>query len=87
MPEKQGRKAEPRRAWIGVKGQLSENSDSKSLFYKDCSKLQALVYNILHPTTATVNYAIGLKTTVSSVQFFRWCANASKFVTDNSIYK
>ena len=47
-------------------------------------KLQALVYNILHPTTATVDYAIGLEKLSANRQFFCCCSKSSRFVTDNS---
>ena len=52
--------------------------------YKD--KLQALVYDILPSTTAVFSYAIGSRKLSANEQFFCWCSNSSKFVTDNSIY-
>ena len=52
------------------------------------AKLRALVYDILPPSTAIVNYAIGLKKEKAESQqtVFHWCSNGCKFVTDNSDY-
>ena len=44
-------------------------------------KPQALIYDILTPTTAIVDYAIGLEKLANKV--FQLCSNVSKFVTDN----
>ena len=48
-----------------------------------CSKLQALVYDILPSTTAVFSYAIGSRKLSANEQFFCWCSNSSKFVTFN----
>ena len=50
------------------------------------AKLQALVYDILPSTTAVFTYAIGSRKLSANEQFFCWCANSSKFVTNNSDY-
>ena len=47
-------------------------------------KLQALVYDILPSTTAIFSYTIGSRRLLANEQFFRWCSNSSKFVTNNS---
>ena len=47
-------------------------------------KLQALVYDILPSTTAVFSYAIGSRKLSANEQFFWWCSNSSKFVTNNS---
>ena len=47
-------------------------------------KLQALVYNILPSTTAVFSYAIGSRKLSANKQFFCWCSDSSKFVTNNS---
>ena len=47
-------------------------------------KLQALVYDILPSTTAVFSYAIGSRKLSANEQFFCWCSNSSKFVTNNS---
>ena len=47
-------------------------------------KLQALVYNILPSTTAVFSYAIGSRKLSANEQFFCWCSNSTKFVTNNS---
>ena len=49
-------------------------------------KLQALVYDILPSTTAVFSYAIGSRKLSANEQFFCWCSNSSKFVTNNSDY-
>ena len=49
-------------------------------------KLQALVYGILPSTTAVFSYAIGSRKLSANKQFFCWCSNSSKFVTNNSNY-
>ena len=56
---------------------VAEKSDS-------LPKFQTLVYDILPPTTATVDYAIGLEKLSANEQFFDSAQNGSKFVTDNS---
>ena len=48
-------------------------------------KLQTLVYDTLSPTTAMINYAIGLEK-LSANGVFRWCSNGNTLVTDNSDY-
>ena len=48
------------------------------------TKLQAGVYDILSPTTAIVDYAVGLEKLSANEQFFWSCSNGSIFVTDNS---
>ena len=53
---------------------------------KDYLKLQALVYDILPSTTAVFSYAIGPRKLSANDQFFCWCSNSSKFVTNNSGY-
>ena len=50
---------------------------------KSALKLQALVY-ILPSTTAIFSYAIGSRTLSANEQFFCWCSNSSKFVTNDS---
>ena len=47
-------------------------------------KLQALVYDIIPSTTAVFSYAIGSRKLSANEQFFCWCSNSSKFVTNNS---
>ena len=47
-------------------------------------KLQALVYDILPSTTAVFSYAIGSRKLSANEQFFSWCSDSSKFVTNNS---
>ena len=48
-------------------------------------KLQAaLVYDILPSTTAVFSYAIESRKLSSNEQFFGWCSNSNKFVTNNS---
>ena len=47
-------------------------------------KLQTLVYGILPSTTAVFSYAIGSRKLPANEQFFCWCWNSSKFVTNNS---
>ena len=49
-------------------------------------KLQALVYDILPSTTAVFSYAIGPRKLSANEQFFCWCSNSRKFVTNNSDY-
>ena len=49
-------------------------------------KLQALVYDILPSTTAVFSYAIGSRKLSANEQFFCWCSNSSKSVTNNSNY-
>ena len=49
-------------------------------------ELQALVYDILPPTTAIIDYAICLRNLSANEQFFRWCSTGGKYVTDNSNY-
>ena len=44
-------------------------------------KFQALVYNIFPPTTALIDYAIGVEKRVSYRTVFHWRSNRSKFVT------
>ena len=48
------------------------------------SKLQALVYDILSSTTAVFSSGIGSRKLSANEQFFRWCSNSSKLVTNNS---
>ena len=48
------------------------------------SKLQALVYDILPSTIAVFSYAIGSTKLSANEQFFCWCSNSSKVVTNNS---
>ena len=48
------------------------------------TKLQALVYDILPSTTAVFSYAIGSRKLSANEQFFCWCSNSGKFVTNNS---
>ena len=50
------------------------------------SKLQVLVYSVLPPTTAIVDYAIGLGKLSANEQFFDDAQTAVSFVTDNSDY-
>ena len=50
------------------------------------AKLQALVYVILPSTTAVFSYAIGSRKLSANEQFFVWCSNSSKFVTNDSNY-
>ena len=47
-------------------------------------KLQALVYDILPSTNAVFSYVIGSRKLLANEQFFCWCSNSSKFVTNNS---
>ena len=47
-------------------------------------KLQALVYDILPSTTAVFSYAIRSRKLSANEQFFCWCSNSSKCVTNNS---
>ena len=47
------------------------------------SKLQAQVCDILPSTTAVFCYAIGSRKLSANEQFFCWCSNSSKFVTNN----
>ena len=49
-------------------------------------KLQALVYDILLPTTAVVDNAIGLEKLSDNTnrQYFCCCSKGNRFVTDNS---
>ena len=47
-------------------------------------KLQALVYDIFPSTTAVFSYAIGSRKLSANEQFFCWCSNSSRFVTNNS---
>ena len=49
----------------------------------DC-KLQALDCDILSSATAVFSYAIGSRKLSANEQFFCWCSNSSKFVTNNS---
>jgi len=46
-------------------------------------KLQAMVYDILPSTTAVFSYAIGSRKLSANEQFFCWCSDSSKFVTNN----
>ena len=46
--------------------------------------LQALVYHMLPSTTAVFSYAIESRKLSANEQFFCWCSNRSKFVTNNS---
>ena len=48
------------------------------------TKLQARVYDILPPTTAIVDYAVGLEKLSANEQFFWWGSNGSQFVTNSS---
>ena len=52
---------------------------------KSVLRLQALVYDIRPSTTAVFSYAIGSRKLSVNKQFFYWCSNSSKFVTNNSI--
>ena len=47
-------------------------------------KLQALVYDILPLTTAVFSYAIGPRKLPANEQFFCWCSNSSRFVTNTT---
>ena len=47
-------------------------------------RLQALVYVIFPSTTAVFSYAIGSRKLSANEQFFCWCSNSSRFVTNNS---
>ena len=47
-------------------------------------KLQALVYDILPSTAAVFSYAIGSRRLSANEQFFCWCSNSGRFVTNNS---
>ena len=47
-------------------------------------KLQALVYDILPSTTAVFSHVIGSRKLSANEQFFCWCSNSGKFVTNNS---
>ena len=49
-----------------------------------CLNLQALVYDILLSTTAVFSYAMRSRNLSANEQFFCWCSNSSKFVTNNS---
>ena len=49
-----------------------------------CEELQALVYDILPSTTAVFSYAIGSIKLSANEQFFCWCSDSSKFITNNS---
>ena len=42
-----------------------------------------LVYDILPSTTGVFSYAIGSRKLSANEQFFCWCSNSSKFVTNN----
>ena len=46
----------------------------------------AQVYDILPSTTAVFSYAIGSRKLLANEQFFCWCSNNSKFLTNNSDY-
>ena len=48
--------------------------------------LRALVYDILPSTIAIFSYVIGPRKLSVNEQFFCWCSNSSKFVTNNSDY-
>ena len=48
------------------------------------AKLQALVYDILPFTTAIFSYTIGSRKLSANKNFFCWCSDSSKFVTNNS---
>ena len=52
--------------------------------YMERTKLQALVYDILPSTTAVFSYAAGPRKLSANEQFFCWCSNSNKFVTNNS---
>ena len=54
------------------------------LAYRYGPKLQAPVYDILPSTTAVFSYATGSGKLSANEQFFCWCSNSSKFVTNNS---
>ena len=54
------------------------------VYYYAVAKLQALVYDILPSTTAVFSYAIGSRKLSANRQFFGWCSNSIKFVTNNS---
>ena len=60
---------------LGEKGEKRERGSPK---------LQTLVYDILPSTTAVFNDAIGSRKLSANEQFFCWCSNSSKFVTNNS---
>ena len=49
-------------------------------------KLQALVYDILPSITAVFSHSIGSRKLSANEQFFCWCSDSSKFVTNNSDY-
>ena len=52
-----------------------------------CPKLQILVYDIVPPTTAIADYAIGLEKPSANGQLFVGAkTNGIKFVTDNLNY-
>ena len=61
-------------------------TQSHTVIVKLIVKIQALVYDILHSTTAVFSYAIGSRKLSANEQFFCWCLNDSKFVTSNSDY-
>ena len=66
--------ATPPRSWrfpclIAGMAQVSETRDQQGRV-RTSSKLQALVYDILPPTTAIVDYAIGLEKLSANEQFF-----------------
>ena len=48
-------------------------------------RLQALVYDILPSATAIFSYTIRSRKLSANEQFFCWCSNSSKFVTNNYI--
>ena len=65
-----------------VAPRTAERANSKHWF--TTSFLQPLVYDILPSTTAVFSYVIGSRKLSANEQFFCWCSNSSKFVTNNS---
>ena len=68
---------------IGGVDKISLNTVSHAT--QPVSKLQALpVYDVLPSTAAVFSYAIESRKLSANEQFFCWCSNSSKFVTNNS---
>ena len=68
-----------RHAWTGMR-----ETETVITGVIERRKLQALVYDILPATTAVFSYAIGFTKLSANEQFFCWCSNSTKFVTNNS---
>ena len=49
-------------------------------------KLQTLVFDILPSTAVVFSYVTGSRKLSANEQFFCWCSNSSKFVTNSSDY-